>query len=142
MEFRKAVEVLGLETSAKPVGSEIAYFDLIERGLPLRSLDRVCHAFAPGDKTFKYRIVPKASLARSQLSKRLTRQQSVTVSRLASVWTEATRIWKSEDAARDFLHRPHALLGGRRPIDLVLENEVGAELVKGALGRLENGSAV
>lgn len=142
MEIRKAVEVLGLETPAKPVGSDIAYFEMIERGLPVRSLDRVCYVFAPDDKSFKYRIVPKASLARSQRSKRLTRQQSVTVSRLASVWTETVRIWKSEDAARDFLHRPHALLGDRRPIDLILENEVGAELVKGALGKLENGSAV
>lgn len=142
MEFRKSVQVLGLETPARPVESAIAYFDMIERGLPVKSLDRVCYAFAPNDKSFKYRIVPKASLARSQRSRRLTRQQSVTVSRLASVWTEAVRIWKSEDAARDFLHRPHALLGGRRPIDLILENEVGAELVKGALGRLENGSAV
>jgi uncharacterized protein (DUF2384 family) len=34
------------------------------------------------------------------------------------------------------------LLQGRRPIDLVLKNEIGASLVQGVLGRLEHGSAV
>jgi uncharacterized protein (DUF2384 family) len=34
------------------------------------------------------------------------------------------------------------LLKGRRPLDVVLENEIGAELVRGVLGRLEHGSAV
>jgi uncharacterized protein (DUF2384 family) len=58
------------------------------------------------------------------------------------VWTQSARIWKSEDAARDFLYRGHPLLGGRRAIDVVLVNEIGAELVRGVLGRLEFGSAV
>ena len=68
--------------------------------------------------------------------------QSVINARLASVWTQAVRIWKAEEAARDFLYRKHALLGGRRPIDLVWEDEIGAELVRDVLGRLEYGSAV
>ena len=142
MEYLEAARVLGLETPSRPVHSEIQYFDMIERGLPVRSLKRISSAYAPKDKSFKYRIVPKASLARYQRSKRLSRVHSAVVSRLASVWTEATRIWKSDDAARDFLYRDHALLADRKPIDLILENEVGAEMVKSVLGRLENGSAV
>jgi len=68
--------------------------------------------------------------------------QSVIKARLASVWTQTIWVWKSEDAARDFLYRKHALLGGRRPVDLVWESEIGAELVRNVLGRLEYGSAV
>ena len=58
------------------------------------------------------------------------------------MWAQAVRIWKSEEAARSFLGRPHPVLRSRKPIDLVLENEIEADLVRGVLGRLENGSAV
>jgi putative toxin-antitoxin system antitoxin component (TIGR02293 family) len=58
------------------------------------------------------------------------------------VWSQSVRIWKSEAAARGFLYRAHPLLAQRRPIDLVLENEIGARLVEDVLGRLEYGSAV
>jgi putative toxin-antitoxin system antitoxin component (TIGR02293 family) len=67
--------------------------------------------------------------------------QSVINARVASVWRQAVRVWQSEDAARDFLYREHPLLGGRRPIDVVLENEIRTELVRGVLGRLEHGSS-
>jgi putative toxin-antitoxin system antitoxin component (TIGR02293 family) len=73
---------------------------------------------------------------------RLSGAQSAIVARLASVWAQAERVWKSRDAARDFLYRKHPLLGERRPLDVVLENEIGAEVVRGVLGRLEHGSAV
>ena len=73
---------------------------------------------------------------------RLSGAQSAIVARLASVWAQAERVWKSPDAARDFLYRKHPLLNERRPLDVVLENEIGAELVRGVLGRLEHGSAV
>jgi putative toxin-antitoxin system antitoxin component (TIGR02293 family) len=141
-EILGAARVLGLETPARPLASELDYLDLVDRGFPVRSLERIVAVVAPADTNFKYRIVPKASLARRKPAKRLSPGQSVIVARLASVWAQALRIWKSEDAARDFLYRKHPLLGERRPIDLVLENEIGAELVRGVLGRLEHGSAV
>jgi putative toxin-antitoxin system antitoxin component (TIGR02293 family) len=141
-ELLSAARLLGLETPAHPIASELSYLDLVDRGLPVRSLERLVAVVAPTDKSFKYRIVPKASLARRKAGRRLSAAQSVIVARLASVWTQSARIWKSEVAAREFLYRKHPLLGGRRPIDVVLENEIGAELVRGVLGRLEHGSAV
>src|ERR1700760_1141395 len=98
MEFLEAARVLG-----QPVSSEIQYFDMVEHGLPVKSLERIADVFAPKDKTFKYRIVPKATLARSQHARRLSPSHSAVVSRLASVWADARRIWKSDEAARDFL---------------------------------------
>jgi putative toxin-antitoxin system antitoxin component (TIGR02293 family) len=141
-ELMDAARVLGVETDAKPLKSGVAYLNLIGHGLPVKSLDRIAQAVAPDDANFKYRLVPKASLARSKTSRRLTAAQSVAVTRLAAIWSQALRIWKSETAARDFLNRQHALLAERRPIDLVLENEIGAGLVRDVLGRLEYGSAV
>ncbi|MGB8107123.1 MAG: antitoxin Xre/MbcA/ParS toxin-binding domain-containing protein [Pseudolabrys sp.] len=138
MELLALARLLG----SRPITSELDYLDMVEHGLSIRSLDRIVAVVAPTDTSFKYRIVPKASLARRKSGKRLSAVESVVVARLASVWAQAARIWKSEGAARDFLYRKHPLLGERRPIDLVLENEIGAELVRGVLGRLEHGSAV
>ena len=142
MSYLEVVQVLGLGKSNKPIKSEVQFFDMVESGLPIKSLERISLVCAPGDKGFKYRIVPRASLARYQQSGRLSRLHSAVVGRLAAVWAEATRVWKSEEAARDFLYRSHPLLSNRKPIDLILENEIGASLVKDILGRLENGSAV
>jgi putative toxin-antitoxin system antitoxin component (TIGR02293 family) len=141
-ELLSAARILGLETPAHPLGSELRYLDLVVRGLPVQSLKRIVDVVAPTDTSLKYRIVPKASLARRKVSRRLSAGESAVVARLASIWAQAQRIWKSEDATRDFLYRKHPLLGERRPIDLVVENEIGAELVRGVLGRLEHGTAV
>ncbi|HTW33270.1 MAG TPA: antitoxin Xre/MbcA/ParS toxin-binding domain-containing protein [Rhizomicrobium sp.] len=138
-EFAEVARVLGLKN--EPV-SGVGYLELVDKGFPIKSLDLISTFLAPGDVTFKYRIVSKASLARRKPQHRLSAGHSVVISRLASVWATALRIWKSEEAARDFLYRRHPLLDQRRPIDLVLENEIGAELVKSVLGRLEYGSAV
>jgi putative toxin-antitoxin system antitoxin component (TIGR02293 family) len=134
-ELLSVARFLGL----KPPTSELEYVDLVFRGLPLKSLKVIVEAVAPTDSTFKFRIVPKTTLYRRS---RLTGAESAIVARLASVWAQAERVWKSPDAARDFLYRKHPLLNERRPLDVVLENEIGAELVRGVLGRLEHGSAV
>lgn len=141
-ELPEAVRVLGIGLPTEPLGSEVEYLDFVTRGLPVKALDHIADAVAPGDTGFRYRIVPKASLVRLRARRRLGSRQSVIVTRLASVWAQALRVWKSAEGARGFLGRPHSLLGGRRPIDLVLENEIGADLVRGVLGGLEHGSAV
>jgi putative toxin-antitoxin system antitoxin component (TIGR02293 family) len=122
--------------------SDVDYLRAVSRGFAIKTLLRIAEEVAPGDVNFKYRIVPKASLARFKAARRLSAQQSVVIMRIAEVWAQALRIWKSPEAARSFLGRPHQLLNGRKPIDLVLENELGANLVRGEMGRLENGSAV
>ncbi len=75
-------------------------------------------------------------------AKRLSPDEGAKVARLAEVWAFAQDVWKSDEAAREFLFRPHPLLHGRRPVDMVLESEIGRPLVEGILGRLKYGSAV
>lgn len=119
------------------------WVDLAERGVPISALDQISKRIAPSDVTFKYRIVPKATLARAKSrAARLSSTQSTVIVRLAKIWSLATTVWGSDEAARNFLLRPHLLLDGRRPIDVAIENELGAELVREILGRLQNGSAV
>jgi putative toxin-antitoxin system antitoxin component (TIGR02293 family) len=116
----------------------------IEGGLPLMSLDRVAKAVAPTDSEFKHRLVPKATLARRRLKKdaRLTAAESDRLARIAGVWAHSLDVWKEEGAARAFLFRPHPMLEGRRPIEVALATELGADLVDQILGGLEFGSAV
>ncbi len=141
-ELQEAARVLGMSLPGGTRASEVQYLVLIKQGFPIGTLDRISSELAPGDVSFKYRIVPRASLARFKANRRLSAPQSVVVTRLASVWAQALRIWKSPKAAREFLMREHPVLDGRRPLDLALENEIGAGLVHGVLGRLESGTAV
>lgn len=116
----------------------------VEQGLPIESVDELAEAIAPHDARFRYRLVPKSSLAkqRSAAGHRLTVDQGDKVFRVARVWAHARRVWKSDEAARAFLGRPHPLLDGTPPLDVVLGTMAGASLVGDILGRLEHGTAV
>ncbi len=123
----------------------------VEGGLPLAALDRLANTLAPGDGGFAFRLVSRATLARRRkalatarntVAARLSADEGARVARLASVWALARDVWGSDEAARDFLFRPHPMLEDRAPVDVVLANEFGRPLVEGILGRLQYGSAV
>lgn len=141
-DLAAAARVLGEERSGHPAGSDVDYMARGSQGFGVKALDRLAERIAPGDPKFKYRIVPKASLARFKAARRLSPHQSVVLMRIADIWVQALRIWHTPDEARNFLGRPHPLLEGRKPVDLVLENELGATLVRSVLGRLDSGTAV
>src|SRR5258708_22890219 len=106
--FAEVTNILGLTTPRSASGSPVSFVDLVEKGLPLKALDRISARIAPLDATFKYRIVPKATLAR--YATRLNATQSTRIARLAGVWALARKIWGSDEETRDFLVRPHQLL--------------------------------
>jgi putative toxin-antitoxin system antitoxin component (TIGR02293 family) len=124
--------------------------DAVEEGLPLAAFDEIAGALAPGDASFAYRLIPKATLARrrkaqvsAQASKaKLSPEEGAKVARLAAVWEAAKDVWGSDEAARDFLFRPNMVLEMRRPVDVVLANEFGRPVVEGILGRLKYGIPV
>jgi putative toxin-antitoxin system antitoxin component (TIGR02293 family) len=133
--------MLGL--SARP-GKPVSILSLIrsiEGGLPVAALYSIAAKIAPDDKGFPLRLVPKATLDRRKQAHRLSADEGGRLARLAQVWAAAVDVWQDEAAARAFLHRPHALLEGDRPIDLALGSEFGAKLVEDILGRLKYGSA-
>lgn len=130
----RAMSLLGLATE-------------VDRGLPLSALDRVARQVAPDDSGFAFRMVPRATLARRRKvtdqgdASRLSPDEGAKVARLAEVWALAREVWGSDEEARAFLFRPHAMLDERRPVDVVLANEFGRPLVEGILGGLQYGSA-
>ncbi len=133
--------LLGLRPREDAPVSALALIDRIEEGLPVASLKAVGEAFSPHDKSFIFRIVPKATFARRLITHRLRPDESERVVRFARIWQLALDVWKDDEAARAFLRRPHPLLGGREPLALVLLNSEGAKLVEDILGRLKYGSA-
>lgn len=133
-------DVLGLPKKLVS-DSPIALVARIEDGLPLGTLDRVAAIVAPGDTQFKYRLVPRATYERRKTKKVLSAEEGTRLTRLARVWGAALDVWGDEAEARDFLFRPHAMIEDKRPIDVVIQSEFGAEMVTDILGSLKYGSA-
>lgn len=141
LAFEKVADVLGLPPKETAARSPLGLVSRIEGGLPLIALERVAQLLAPNDGHFKYRFVPKATLERRKVSLRLSPEEGMRVARVARVWNLAIDVWQSPEAARDFLFRSHPMLEDRAPIDVVIQNEIGAELVLEILASLKYGSA-
>ncbi|MEF2074195.1 antitoxin Xre/MbcA/ParS toxin-binding domain-containing protein [Consotaella aegiceratis] len=139
--YGDVVAVLGLSGDVAIAASPFRLMASIEKGLPVAALDRVARLLAPEDGQFKYRLVPKATYERRKSAHRLSTDEGTRLARVARVWSLAVDVWKSEEEARDFLFRPHAMLEDMRPIDAVMRGEIGAELVMDILGRLKYGIA-
>lgn len=142
-EPTEVAEILGVR---RPKNKQVTSLDLAElvvRGLPVEAVERLCGLIAPGDLNLRYKLVPKATLARRQRTaqRRLSPEESGRLARLARIWALATDVWGSETGAQRFLGEPHPLLGGRVPRELATETEIGARAVEDLLGRLKYGSA-
>lgn len=141
MGFSIVADVLGLSAREPASRSAFGLLSSIEAGLPVKALDRMALLLAPDDVQFKYRLVPKATYERRKSKHRLSTDEGVKLARLARVWGLALDVWQTEAEARNFLFRPHSMLEDRRPIDAVIQSEIGGELVLDILGSLKYGSA-
>lgn len=121
--------------------SDLEWAKLLSEGLPTSAFERLCETIAPDDKAFCYELVPRSTLVRRRKVKRMTPEESERIQRTAEIWSFTLDVFGDEAKARRFLSRPHALLRGERPIDLVISNAKGARAVESVLGRLKYGSA-
>ncbi|RUX25368.1 DUF2384 domain-containing protein [Mesorhizobium sp. M7A.F.Ca.US.011.01.1.1] len=138
LAFGDVADVLGLPIEEVALRSPFGLISRIENGLPIGALERVAHLLAPGDSQFKYRLISKATYERRKAAHRLSSDEGT---RLARVWSLAVDVWQNEEEARDFLFRPHPLIEDKRPIDIVILSEFGAEIVVDILAGLKYGRA-
>ncbi len=132
--YEDVESLLGVRTH--DVGSPLALADCVEAGLPVEAVDQIAAALAPNDSTFKYRIVPKATLERRRKSKSsLTTEEGDRVARLGKVYEMAVSIYRDPDKVREFLTRPHVMLESRAPLDVALATGAGADVVVNLIGR-------
>ena len=140
--YAELAAMLGIGAGRVTSRGPVEIVDRIQQGLPVAALYAVSSEVAPDDAQFVFRLIPKASLARrKQGPKSLTPDQGSRLARVAGVWKLAESVWKDAGETRAFLFRPHPMLEGRKPIDVVLESELGADLVRSVLGRLAYGTA-
>lgn len=140
-DIAAVADVLGLPAKEKAARSPFGLIDRIEEGLPLSALDHIAHLLAPDDNKFKYRLIPKATYERRKKNRRLSPEEGTKLVRVARVWGLVMDIWKNEEHAREFLSRRHMMLEDKRPIDVTIQSEIGAELVCEILGGLKYGTA-
>lgn len=140
LAFADVADVLGLPAKGS-VASPFGLISRIEDGLPVGTVERIAGLLAPGDSQFKYRLIAKATFERRKTSRRLSSEEGMRLARLARVWSFALDVWRDEDEARAFLFRPHPMIEDRRPIDIAIQTEFGAEMVLDILGGLRYGSA-
>lgn len=141
LAFNQVADVLGLPVKAVGARSPFGLISQIELGLPVAALDKIARLLAPADSQFKYRLIPKATYERRKAAHRLSSEEGTKLARVARVWSLARDVWENDSGARDFLFRPHPMIEDRRPIDVVIQNEIGAEMVVDILGQLKYGTA-
>lgn len=133
--------LLGLN-SGRP-GSPLALLRSIQQGLPVSALDKVANAFAPDDRSFKYRLVSRTTLQRRRKANgRLTAEEGGRLVRLGKVFGLAVGVYGDAEKAREFLRRPHPMLEQHSPLELALAADTGADVVVNLLGRIAFGGAV
>jgi putative toxin-antitoxin system antitoxin component (TIGR02293 family) len=143
IEARSLAALLGIKPRRDRLLDSLDLSSAVGKGLSAAAVNRLCRLVAPDDLSFRYRIVPKATLARRlRGAGRLSPEESNRLSRLASVWAFAMDVWKSEEGAQRFLREPHMLLRNRVPRELAIESDVGARAVENILGGLKYGTAV
>lgn len=142
-QARAIADLLGLKLKKSEAFTALDLAREVQSGLPVAAVERLCMRIAPSDPSWRFRIVPKATLARRQraVRPRLSAEESDRLARVARVWSQAVELWGADEAAQRFLTEPHPLLGGRVPGELVTETEIGARAVEDLLGRLQFGSA-
>jgi putative toxin-antitoxin system antitoxin component (TIGR02293 family) len=140
LAFSSVADVLGLPVKAISQ-SPIGLVTQIEQGLPIGTVERISNLVAPSDTQFKYRLVPRATYERRKSAKTLSPEEGTRLARIARVWSLALDVWQDPDEARDFLFRAHPMIEDRRPIDVVIQSEFGAEMVLDILSGLKYGSA-
>ena len=111
----------------------------LERGLPIRALDRLSQAMdMPCARLAEVARIAPRTLARRRKEGRLQPVESERVFRLGALFDRAVDVLGEVDAARRWFRTPLKALDGQPPLDFA-RSEVGAREVEDLLGRLEHG---
>ena len=139
-ENRILIQALG---GSKVLGaslfSEDQLREVIQRGLPYGAVESFLAHFnlALKDLARIGRISPR-TMARRRKARRLEREESDRLYRMARVLVRAEEVFGDKNKASRWLRRPHPLLSGKQPLEL-LDTDIGSRQVDTLLGRIEHG---
>lgn len=134
-EVRRIASFLGL---GPHVSDRMELADLVAHGLPAASAEAVHEAM--GSSTFAAVIPPPTYRRARRSGQPLSRETSEKLYEFARVMELLVRIHKGDEAAAHrFLQRPHAMLGGRPPLEVATSSSAGADAVVELLQRADAG---
>jgi len=112
---------------------------LIEEGLPYDSLVQVLEALDISRERLSAILgIPKRTLARRKQQKKLAREESDRLYRIARLVVRATSVLGTLEKSRAWLKKPNRALGGAVPLELAA-TDAGAIEVERALDRIHHG---
>ncbi len=112
---------------------------IIHKGLPYKSLEAVVAKYHLDlARMMSIISVSPRTMARRKEEQRLTAQESDRLARVARILAYATEVFGTETKVSTWLTRPHRILDGTAPIDL-LDTDLGSQVVESMLGRIEYG---
>jgi len=126
-------EILGLGASVRSMRE---LDSAVNAGLPKRSLVLLSSRLYRDTRAasaFKFKVIPAATWKRRQ--KRLSRQESERIERLARVLAFAEYVLDDRDDARQWMNAPHRELDGKPPLEAA-RSEIGARRVESVLNKL------
>ncbi|HEX5385617.1 MAG TPA: antitoxin Xre/MbcA/ParS toxin-binding domain-containing protein [Gemmatimonadales bacterium] len=139
-DIHKVAEILGGNLLRERVRTPTELLRRLQRGLPASTARRVARYVgrSPAEARRVERVVaPRATLERRlRDGQPLTLEESERAERIARLMALAERVLESAEEARAFLQTPHALFGGRPPIELA-RTDLGARQVEDVLWKLE-----
>lgn len=125
--------------------SPLRLAEAVESGVPAASLARALKRIDPANRI----VLPTDIVSRATLARLKSRQASLSpeagerVVSVLKVYLAALRAYgRDSEAALDFLGRRHALLDGKRPIDVATSSTVGADAVIDLIASADAGLAV
>jgi len=131
----------GRKVFGKGVVNRMAIARVIERGLPLLSLERMKKALALTDPEVASTLdISKKTIGRlrSKEKKQLGTGPSDRLYRIARVFAFAVEVFENSESARKWLRNPQIGLANEVPLDLLV-TEAGSREVEDLLGRIEYG---
>lgn len=134
MNVTLTIDSLGLRDEVR---SEVDFVHLIERGLPVETLDELKRLGDLSDVELA-QIIPRRTLSHARRSARLSPEQSDRVARAAGLFALAHETLRSREKANDWMRRPNRALQDQAPLSL-LRTGSGADLVEQVLGRIAYG---
>jgi len=135
MKLLETMESLGgAALFGRELHSEVEAVELVEEGLPTRSINRLQELGGLSEQDMA-RIFPRRTLTHIRKLAKLSAEQSDRVARVAGVFRAAQEVFGDRDKANGWMLHPNRALGGKAPIAL-LRTGSGAQLVEDVLTRI------
>lgn len=132
--MESALKLLGIPGNP----SEIEIVDLLEKGLTKQNYQKAKEftGFSHQDMATILSISTK-TLEGKKSKDRLSDTASERLLKLAELAAQGIQVFNSAETFREWLQRPLRPLGGKKPVDLMV-NMYGLDTVKNLLGRIEH----